>query len=110
MRIARCVLGLLRDVGLLRETSRGRREIVDYRLSDEGAALLAWDLHSSGVSDAALSGHPDWGLFGLSSEGALERLDALGEHRGLIVQRAGSVVRLTWTVRAAEELIDVLSR
>lgn len=36
VRIARCVLGLLRDVGFLREVVRGRGEIVDYRMSDEG--------------------------------------------------------------------------
>ena len=110
LRVARSVLGLLRDVGFIRETSRGRREIVDYHLSDEGAALLAWDLHDSGATDAALCEHSDWRLFGLSSPQALERLDALGEARGLIVQRAGAVVRFTWTVRSAEELINVLSR
>jgi hypothetical protein len=40
----------------------------------------------------------------------LERLDSLGEHRGVIVQRAGSVVHFTWTVNSIEELIDVLAR
>jgi len=110
VRIARCVLGLLRDVGFLRETVRGRREIVDYRVSDEGAGLLARELHESGESDAAVCAHPDWGLFGLSESQAIDRLDALGEHRGLMVQRAGSVVHLTWTVRSMEELIDVLAR
>jgi hypothetical protein len=40
----------------------------------------------------------------------LERLDNLGEHRGVIVQRAGSVVHFTWTVNSIEELIDVLAR
>ena len=110
VRIARCVLGLLRDVGFLRETVRGRREIVDYRLSDEGAALLARELHESGESDAANWTHSDWGLFGLSGSQTIDRLDALGEHRGLMVQRAGSVVHLTWTVRSMKELIDVLAR
>jgi hypothetical protein len=41
VRVARSVLGLLRDVGFLREVVRGRREIVNYRMSDEGAAILA---------------------------------------------------------------------
>lgn len=110
VRIARCVLGLLRDVGFLRETVRGRREIVDYRMSDEGIAILAKELHEGGITDASLCNHPDWALFGMMPSTVLERLDALGEHRGVIVQRAGSVIHFTWVVKTTEELIDLLSR
>lgn len=110
VRIARCVLGLLRDVGFLREVTRGRREIADYRMSDEGAAILAKELNESGVTDSSLCTRPDWGLFGLAPSEALEKLDGLGEHRGVIVQRAGSAVNFTWTVNSLEELIDVLTR
>lgn len=110
VRIARCVLGLLRDVGFLREVTRGRREIVNYHMSDEGAALLAKELQESGVTDSSLCAHPDWALFGMTESEVLERLDGLGEHRGVIVQRAGSVVHYTWAVNSIEELIDVLAR
>jgi len=110
VRIARCVLGLLRDVGFLREVTRSKKEIVDYRMSDEGAAVLARELHESGVTDSSLCNHPDWGLFGMSASEVVERLDRLGEHRGVIVQRAGSVVHFTWVVKSVEELIDVLAR
>lgn len=110
VRIARCVLGLLRDIGFLREVVRGRREIVDYRMSDEGAAVLARELHESGVTDSSLCAHPDWGLFGMTASEVLERLDGLGEPRGVIVQRAGSVVHFTWRIKSVEELIDVLAR
>ena len=110
VRIARCVLGLLRDVGYLREVTRGRREIVNYHMSDEGAGLLAKELQENGVTGSSLCAHPDWGLFGMTESEVLERLDSLGEHRGVIVQRAGSVIHFTWTVNSIEELIDVLSR
>ena len=110
VRIARCVLGLLRDVGFLREVVRGRREIVNYRMSDEGAAILARELNEAGVTDSSLCNHPDWGLFGMTPSEVVERLDAIGEHRGVIVQRAGSVVHFTWVVKSIEELIDVLAR
>ena len=110
LRVARSVLGLLRDVGFLRETARGRREIVNYRMSDEGAVILARELHEAGVTDASLCGHPDWGLFGLTPAEVGERLDGIGEHRGLLVQRAGSVVRFTWGVNSMEDLIDGLAR
>ncbi len=110
VRIARCVLGLLRDVGFLRETTRRRREIVNYRMSDEGVAILARELHESGVTDFSLCSHTDWGLFGMMRWEVEERLDGLGEQRGIIVQRAGSVVHFTWAVKSIEELIDVLAR
>ncbi len=109
IRIGRCVVGMLRDVGFLRERARGKREIVEYRMSDEGAALLARVLHEEGVTDSALSEHPDWALFGMKPGDVLARLDSLGEYRGLIVQHAGSVVRLTWYINSMEELINVLS-
>lgn len=109
VRIARCVLGLLRDVGFIREATRRRREIVDYRMSDEGAALLAKELQESGVTDSSLCAHNDWSLFGMTESEVLGKLDSLGEHRGLIVQRAGSIVHFTWTVKSIEELIDVLT-
>jgi hypothetical protein len=110
VRIARCVLGLLRDVGFLREVARGRKEIVNYRMSDEGVAILARELNESGVTDSSLCDHPDWRLFGMIPSEVVERLDGIGEHRGVIVQRAGSVVHFTWIVKTIEELIDVLAR
>lgn len=110
IRIARCVLSLLRDVGFLREPVRGRREIVNYQMSDEGAALLARELHESGVTDSSLCNHTDWVLFGMTPSEVVERLDGLGEHRGVVVQRAGSVVHFTWAVKSIEELINVLAR
>lgn len=110
VRIARCVLGLLRDVGFLREVVRGRREIVNYRMSDEGAAILARELNESGVTDSSLCNHPDWELFGMMPSEVVERLDGIGEYRGVIVQRAGSVVHFTWVIKSIEELVDVLAR
>ena len=110
VRIGRCLLGVLRDVGLLREPSRRRRELVAYRMSNAGVAILTRDLYELGLSDAALCEHPDWSLFGMSRTDVLSRLNELGEAAGLIVQSAGSVVRITWTVESIAELIDVLAR
>jgi hypothetical protein len=109
IRIARCIIGILRDIGFVRERVRGRREIVEYRISDEGIAIIARELHEQGVNDSFLGEHPDWGLFGFKPNEILSRLDSLGERRGLIVQHAGSVVRITWSVNSMEGLIDVLT-
>ena len=78
-------------------------------LSDEGAAYLARELHDQGLSDSAMCEHPDWGLFGLDRGRVLGRLDNLADQFGLLVQRAGSVVRITWKHASIEELIDDLA-
>lgn len=100
------VLGTFRDIGFLREEQRGRKAIVPYHLSDEGVAYLARELHDKGLSDSAVCNHPDWKLFGLDRARVLGRLDNLAEDFGLVVQRAGSVVRITWKQGSVEELID----
>jgi hypothetical protein len=112
VKIARGLTGMLRDVGFLQGNRRKQHghEIVPYDMSDEGAACLARDLYDAGVSDSALSAHMDWRLFGLSCEHVYDRLDKLGEERGLLIQRAGSVVSITWRVKSMEDLVDVLAR
>ncbi len=110
LRVARSMLGALRDFGFIREEKRGRREIVPYRMTDGGVAYLAHELHLCGLSDAAVVEHPDWGLFGLGRDQVLDRLDGLGPAAGLFVQRAGSVVRITWSYASMESLIDALTR
>jgi hypothetical protein len=94
-KIARGVLSTLGDVGLLRDHG-GRREIVPYYPTDEGIAYLAYDLRGNGLSDLAICGHPDWQLIGLDTSQLLTRLDSLPDACGLLVQRAGSLVRITW--------------
>ncbi len=111
VKISRGLLGMMRDIGFVRDRGRpsGEKEIVSYRMSDEGVVLLARELNEAGVTDASLSDHPDWRLFGIGGDQTLDRLDRIGEHRGLLVQRGGSVVRITWAVDSMEELVDVLA-
>ena len=110
IKVARGVLGALRDFGFLREEKQGRREIVLYRMTDAGVAYLAHELHFRGLPDATVVEHPDWALFGLDRTNALQRLDALGPQAGLLVQRAGSVVRITWSHPSMEALVHALTR
>jgi hypothetical protein len=79
-------------------------------MSDEGAAVLARELNESGVTDSSICNHSDWALFGMTPSDVVERLDEIGEQRGLIVQRGGSVVHFTWGVKSIQELINVLAR
>ncbi len=109
-RVASAIMVALRGFGFLRGDKTGRREIARYRVSDPMVAYLAHDLHFRDLPDATVVEHSDWGLFGLNREGTLDRLDALGPRAGLIVQRAGSVVRITWSHQSMESLIDALTR
>ena len=109
-RTASALLQALTAFGFLREARSQQREIVPYRLTDAGLAYLAHDLHFDGRSDAALVDDPDWGLFGLDRRHLVERLDALDERAGLIVQRAGDVVRLSWSHPTMESLLYAFTR
>jgi len=109
-KVARGLLGLLRDIGFLRDSGRSRKDILPYRMSDEGLLILAKMLQDVGLSDTALCAHPDWGLFGISQSILLERLQLFDESRGLIFQRAGSVIAINWNVDSVEELIALLAK
>ncbi len=104
-RTAQGMMAALLAAGLLVEEKRYQYAFARFRPSDFSLAYLAYDLHLSGVSDAALVEHPDFQLFGLNRERTLERLSALPEQYGLIVQQAGSVVRITWLYNTMDEVI-----
>ncbi len=109
-RTARALLKALTEFGYLRESRPQQREIIPYRVTDIGLAYLAYDLHFAGLPDAAVVEHPDWGLFGLDRSHLLDRLDALGEVAGLLVQRAGDVVRISWAHPSMESVIHALTQ
>lgn len=100
------LLRTLREAGFIRQRGRGSRELVAYEMSDTGVVCLAHDLHESGLTDARMCEHADWRLFGMDREAVLERLDSIGPASGMLVQHAGSVVRISWRFESVEELID----
>ena len=104
-KISRSVLGALRGFGLLHEPRPGQREIVQHKPTDFAVVYLAYDLHLASLSDAMVVEHPDWHLFGLDREQVLQRLDGLDQRAGLVIQRAGSVVRITWLHSTMDEVI-----
>ncbi len=108
-KVARGLLGFLRDVGYLRDASRGIRELLDYRLSNEGLVIIARFLHDSGFHNAFLCGHEDWRLFGLDEATLMERMDLLDQSYGLLLQRAGSIIDIQWQVASIDELVALLA-
>jgi len=108
-KVARGLLGFLRDVGYMRDRSRSVRELLDYRLSNEGLVIIARLLHDSGFHNTFLCRHEDWRLFGLDEATIMERMDLLDQSFGLLLQRAGSVINIQWQVASIYELIALLA-
>lgn len=110
IKVARGLLGFLRDIGFIREDAPSSRVMIDYRISDEGISLIARILHEEGYTDSSLINHDDWLLFGLDRPMMLERMHLLGEDSGILFQQAGSVVSINWQVNSIDDLIILLSR
>ncbi len=105
-RLAQGILGALKDVGILREEKRHLYAFSLLEISPFTVAYLAYDLHLRGQTDSALVEHSDWKLFGMNRSRVLERLSELGEQGGMVVQQAGSVVRVTWLYQSIDEVLD----
>lgn len=109
-RTAKGIARLLTDFGLLSEPRSGYRDILRFRPSRLAVAFLAYELHFSGVSDAALLDHPDWRLWQLDREALRRELDDLSQAGLWIFQAAGSVVRISWSYTTLEEAVDACAR
>lgn len=109
VKVARGVLRVLVDFGLLNEVRRGRREIVLYHPTDQVIAYLAYDLHFSGATDGGMVRHRDWALFGLHEREVVAAMDRLAGDGWWVAQAAGSVIRMTWKYQSMQEVVDALA-
>ncbi len=107
-KMARILLAALTGFGLVRQDAPGRRSVLRYTPADGTIIYIAYLLHDRGVTDASLASQPGWALFGLGPGDVLDRLEGLVAAGWLIVQRAGDVVRISWTYGSVEEVLDVL--
>lgn len=109
-RVSQGVVRLLTEVGVLGPPSRGQREILAFTPSSLAAAWLAYDLHFRGLSDSAVTAHPDWRLWQLSEEAVRAELSDLSPQGLWIFQAAGSVVTIRWNHSTRQEVADALAR
>jgi len=109
-RVSAYLLGSCADFGLLGGSSRGPRTIQPLRLHPKAAAYLAYDLKFQGLGDNQVLGHTDWQLFGLEWADVRDQFKRLSLEGFLILQTAGDVTHVSWTLKTREELIDVLAR
>jgi hypothetical protein len=109
-RVAAYLTGCCSDFGLLERSAQGRRRILPFRIEPKVAALLAYDLHFSGVSDNALASHEDWELFGLGRTEAISELRRVSFKGLLVIQAAADVIRISWPLKSIEEVANALAK
>lgn len=108
-RAAGYLTGCCADFGLLERGTRRVRRILPYRLEPQVAVVLAYDLRRAGRGDNALVADPDWALFGLEPDDVLAELKRMARQGLVIVQTAGSAVRIGWQHTTMEEVRDALA-
>ena len=101
--------GCCADFGMLESGRKTRRRFTSFHITPSTAVYLAYERHFAGLGDNAVLAHEDWALFGLSREEVLSELKALSRKGLMIVQAAGEVVRISWTIATPEELCRVLT-
>jgi hypothetical protein len=109
-RMAGYLTGCLADFGLLERGRRTSRRILSYRVEARVMLLLAYDLHFAGLGDNSVLAHPDWTLFGLHADEVLQELKRLALRGWLIIQTAGTALRIGWPASTREEVADVLAQ
>jgi hypothetical protein len=109
-RAAGYLTGCCADFGLLERGHRRVRHILPYRLEPRVATILAYDLHFAGQGDNRVIAHADWALFGLDAADVLAELKRMALNGLVIVQTAGSVIRVGWQYKTIGEMIDAVAQ
>ncbi len=109
-RISGYLTGTCADFGLLENVSKGNRRILPFRLLDEVAIFLSFDLHFAGMGDNSVLSHSDWELFGLSRNDVLNELKRLSSQGWFIIQSGGGAVRIDWQYKSLNDVVNELSR
>lgn len=104
------LLGCCSDFGLLEGPARSDRAIQRFSIRPKVALYLAHDLRFSGFSDSAIPKHPDWHLFGLEPQEALNEVKKLGNDGHLIVQAAADLVQISWRYPTMEDCVRAIAQ
>jgi hypothetical protein len=109
-RVAAYLTGCCSDFGLLERGSQGTRRILPFRMEPKVAALLAYELHFSGIADNAIASHEDWEIFGLDRAEVISELRRISLKGLVVIQVAADVIRISWALKTIEEVADVLAK
>jgi len=100
------VLGTASDFGLLEDTARGDRAIRHFAIRPKVVLYLAHELHFAGCGDMTMVRHPDWALFGLEPQEAVNEVKKLAHDGHLIVQATADLVQIAWKYKTMQDCID----
>lgn len=109
-RVSGYLLGCCADFGLVADAGRSERSIQRFSIRPEVALYLAHDLHFAGVSDTALTQHPDWLLFGFTPGEVISSLKSLSHDGHFLIQSSGELVQISWKYRNMIELLHALTQ
>jgi hypothetical protein len=109
-RVSGYLLGCCVDFGLLADAGRSERKIQRFSIRQEVALYLAHELHFAGVSDTALTQHPDWLLFGFTPGEVINRLKSLSHDGHFLIQSSGELVQISWKYRSMNEILHALTQ
>ena len=109
-RVSAYLLGCCADFGLISESGTRNRTFRRFAMRPNVAIYLAHDLHFNGVSDLAITRHPDWHLFGLEPNDVTSQIKNLAHDGHFFVQATTDLVQITWKYRSMEECIRAISQ
>jgi len=107
LKVARGLLGALRDFGFVSEAGRtGKpREITKRSVSAHSVFVTAAELRERGLSADDILRSSDWGTLGTEPERVLMEVERVGAGVGVTVQAGGGAVQIAWPNLSMEDLI-----
>jgi len=108
-RVSGYLIGCCSDFGLLAEGRHTKRAIKRFSIRKDVALYLVHDLHFAGLSDMAVTQHPDWLLFGLEVQEVISVMKDLGNDGHLMIQSSADLVQVSWKYRTMEECLIALT-
>jgi hypothetical protein len=109
IKVARGLIRALIDFGLLKQIGRRLPETIHFQPAEGSIVYLAYDLHSDALTDAAVTEHRDWALFGFEPAQVRAAIDRLSGQGWWLAQMAGSIVRIAWKYKNMTEVVDALA-
>jgi len=107
-RVSSYLIGCCADYGLLSSNRSTVRQIQSIRLQEQTLFFFSYWLHFQGMGDNSIINHDIWKLFGLEPGDVREELKQISKRGWLIVQSAGDVTKISWSINRLEEVVDVI--
>ncbi len=105
-RVASYLTGCCADFGLLESGMKKVRRILPFRIDARSTAVLAYELHFSGLSDQAIIADELWGWFGSDRRDVMSELQRWARRNLLVVQSGADMVKIDWTCKSMREVIN----